>query len=213
METLKATTCIRNWLAWFILAIALAFAVFVRGRLAEFPFERDEGEYAYAGQLILQGVPPYSLAYNMKLPGTYLAYAGLMAVFGQTTAGVHLGLLAVNLVTIVLIFFFARDLFDSLAGAVAAACFSVLSISPVVLGMAAHATHFMAVFGMACAWVMAGDRSDKVWPFAASGVLLGLAFLTKQQGVFSRPVSVAWRHWSSVCDGVPLSRCDIWRSA
>jgi len=33
------------------------------------------GEYAYAGQLILQGVPPYKEAYNMKLPGTYAAYA------------------------------------------------------------------------------------------------------------------------------------------
>lgn len=37
------------------------------------PLERDEGEYAYAGQLMLQGIPPYQLAYNMKLPGTYAA--------------------------------------------------------------------------------------------------------------------------------------------
>jgi hypothetical protein len=54
---------------------------FVRLKFADVPLERDEGEYAYAGQLILHGVPPYTLAYNMKFPGTYYAYAALMAVF------------------------------------------------------------------------------------------------------------------------------------
>jgi len=64
---------------------------FVRLRLLNFPLERDEGEYAYAGQLILQGIPPYELAYNMKFPGTYLAYAFIMALFGQTPAGTLFG--------------------------------------------------------------------------------------------------------------------------
>ena len=77
--------------AWIILVVAMAFSALVRWRLAEFPLERDEGEYAYAGQLLLEGIPPYCLAYNMKLPGTYLAYAGLMAVFGETTVGIHFG--------------------------------------------------------------------------------------------------------------------------
>jgi hypothetical protein len=172
-------------IAWIILAAALAFSVFVRWRLAEFPLERDEGEYAYAGQLILQGIPPYSLAYNMKLPGTYLAYAGLMAVFGQTDTGIHLGLLTVNLVAIGLIFFFARELFDSMTGAVAAASFSVLSASYSVLGFAAHATHFVALFGVAGVWILwRAIRLDKILLFLAAGVLLGIAFLMKQQGVF-----------------------------
>jgi hypothetical protein len=180
-----ATGRVPNRLAWVILAMALAFAVFVRWRLAEFPLERDEGEYAYAGQLILQGVPPYSLVYNMKLPGTYLAYAGLMAIFGQSTVGVHLGLLAVTLATIVLLFFLTRDLFDSLTGAVAAAVFAVLSTSFGVLGMAAHATHFVALFGVAGAWVLwRAMRSGKISLFLAAGALLGLAFLMKQQGAF-----------------------------
>ena len=51
------------------------------------PLERDEGEYAYAGQLILQGIPPYELAWNMKFPGVYVAYAALMSVFGQIAGG------------------------------------------------------------------------------------------------------------------------------
>ena len=59
--------------SWAFLAVlaVLAFVVFVRLRLAGVPLERDEGEYAYAGRLILEGIPPYSIAYNMKFPGTY----------------------------------------------------------------------------------------------------------------------------------------------
>jgi len=39
------------------------------------PLDRDEGEYAYFGQLLLEGVPPYAGAYNLKVPGIYGAYA------------------------------------------------------------------------------------------------------------------------------------------
>jgi len=68
------------------------------------------GEYAYAGQLMLQGIPPYELAYNLKLPGTYFAYALGMAVFGQNVAGVHLTLLVVNSLTILFVFLLGRKL-------------------------------------------------------------------------------------------------------
>ena len=56
--------------AWWTLAvIVFGVTVAIRIRLLGIPLERDEGEYAYAGQLILQGIPPYKLAYNMKFPG------------------------------------------------------------------------------------------------------------------------------------------------
>ena len=70
---------------WVLLAIILLLVVAIRIRLLNLPLERDEGEYAYAGQLMLQGVPPYQLAYNMKFPGTYAAYALIMSIFGQST--------------------------------------------------------------------------------------------------------------------------------
>ena len=69
--------------AWISLAvITLGLVITIRLRLLGIPLERDEGEYAYAGQLMLQGIPPYKLAYNMKFPGTYAAYALIMALFG-----------------------------------------------------------------------------------------------------------------------------------
>jgi len=58
--------------AWWTLAIiVLGLVLAIRIRLLGIPLERDEGEYAYAGQLTLQGIPPYKLAYSMKFPGTF----------------------------------------------------------------------------------------------------------------------------------------------
>ena len=77
---------------WFMVLLVLVFSGLFVFACWTCRWTRDEGEYAYAGQLILQGRPAYKLAYNMKLPGTYFADALGMAVFGQTIAGVHLTL-------------------------------------------------------------------------------------------------------------------------
>src|SRR5499433_4249831 len=97
-------------LRWEYVAICVVILLVsgIRFRLRDFPLERDEGEYAYAGQLILQGIPPYQLAYNMKLPGTYAAYALMMAVFGQTPSGIHIGVILVTSACVLLVFAIAR---------------------------------------------------------------------------------------------------------
>ncbi len=169
---------------WLLVLAVLLLAGFIRVRLRDMPLERDEGEYAYAGQLILQGIPPYELAYNMKLPGTYYAYALGMAVFGETSAGVHLTLLAVNALTIVFVFLLARKLFGTTAGLVACASYGVMAVSPVVMGMAAHANHFVVLFAVpATLLLLHADEDKQARTLFFSGLLYGLAFLMKQQGI------------------------------
>src|SRR5262245_4835974 len=164
-----------------IFTLVFAFRI----RLLGIPLERDEGEYAYAGQLILQGIPPYKLAYNMKFPGTYAAYALIMSVFGQTTTGIHLGLLLINTATILLIFFLGRRLVNSTVGLAAAMSYAVLSVSPGVLGFAAHATHFvlLPVLGGTLLLLTTTDRQVTARLFA-SGLLFGSGLLMKQPGIF-----------------------------
>ena len=117
---------VRFW-PWLMVLLALLFAGFIRVRLLSIPLTRDEGEYAYAGQLILQGIPPYKLAYNMKLPGTYFADALGMAVFGQTIPGVHLTLLVANSLTIIFVFLLGRKLFGDVAGVVACISYAIMT--------------------------------------------------------------------------------------
>jgi hypothetical protein len=164
--------------------VVLSFAV-IRVRLLSMPLERDEGEYAYAGQLILQGIPPYQLAYNMKLPGSYGAYAVIMALFGQTPFGIHFGLILVNAATALLMFFLARRLFGPLAGIVAASSYALLSTSSSVLGFAGHATHFVVLAAVGGILLLLNAlESGRLWQFFWSGVLLGIAFVMKQPGAF-----------------------------
>lgn len=175
----------RGYVAIAIVLLVIVIFGLIRFRLRNFPLERDEGEYAYSGQLILQGIPPYELAYNMKLPGVYAAYALLMAVFGQTSSGVHLGLIVINSVTIFLIYLLASRLSGRLAGAVAAASYAVLSVSPSVLGMAGHATHFVVLPAIAgVLLLLKALEGESKWLILSSGLLLGLAFIMKQPGVF-----------------------------
>jgi hypothetical protein len=173
----------RNFLPWLIVAIIIAITAGIRFRLLDVPLERDEGEYAYAGQLLLQGIAPYDQIYNMKLPGIYVAYVVIMAIFGQSCTGIHLGLLVANAVIIVLLFLLVRHLTDSFAGVFAAAAFAVLSMAQSVLGIFAHAEHFVILFAIPGIFllVLAIDRKSLVLLLAAS-ILLGISFLMKQHG-------------------------------
>jgi 4-amino-4-deoxy-L-arabinose transferase-like glycosyltransferase len=185
----------RSWALLPVIA-ALLFVVTVRLRVADVPLERDEGEYAYAGQLILEGVPPYELAYNMKFPGTYYAYAAMLALFGRTPWGIHVGLLLVNAATIVLVFAVGRRLAGGFAGSVAAASFAILSIDRWVLGVFAHATHFVVLAVMAGLLVLLRAIEDgRTSKFLWSGVLLGIAVLMKQHAIFFLPLGAALVVW------------------
>jgi 4-amino-4-deoxy-L-arabinose transferase-like glycosyltransferase len=191
--------------AWWTLATVVFGLVFaIRIRLLGIPLERDEGEYAYAGQLILQGIPPYKLAYNMKFPGTYAAYALIMSIFGQSIHAIHLGLLLLNLATIAVVFFLGRRLIGSTAGIAAAAIYAVLSVSPSVLGLAAHATNFVMLPVLAGALLLVtaqpatGSQPSPQHQFLrlfASGFLFGIGALMKQPAllfVFFATTYILW---------------------
>src|SRR6202140_16913 len=134
-----------RYFCYATLVVVLVIFAIVRIRLRNTPLERDEGEYAYAGQLMLQGDPPYHSAYNMKLPGTYAAYAVMMAVFGQTIAGIRIGMLIVLLTNTLLLFLLTRRLFGLLAATVAAAAYTLMANRWSTMSLDGHATHFIVL--------------------------------------------------------------------
>ena len=202
--------------AWWALAtIVFALVIAIRIRLLGIPLERDEGEYAYAGQLILQGIPPYKLAYNMKFPGTYAAYALIMSIFGQTIVAIHLGLLLINVATIALIFFVGRRLINTVAGLTAAASYAVLSVSPSVLGLAAHATNFVVLFVLGGILLLLKEQAvtalepsqpKRLLQLFASGLLFGIGALMKQPGVLFIPFGAIYIVWNDLNGRLFLNR-------
>ncbi|HEV7927923.1 MAG TPA: glycosyltransferase family 39 protein [Verrucomicrobiae bacterium] len=174
----------RRW-AVVALVVVVLLVIIVRVRLLQLPLEREEGESAYAGQLLLEGIPPYKLAYDINLPGTYACYAAIMAVFGQTPAGIHLGFLLVNLGTLALLFLVARRLLDVPHAVVACISYALLSMSKGVLGLEAHATHLVVLAALGGLLLLLKARASGCsWAFAGSGLAFGLAYLCKQPGIF-----------------------------
>src|SRR4029077_2384177 len=195
-------------IAWWVLAAAiLGLIVTIRIRLLRIPLERDEGEYAYAGQLLLQGIPPYKLAYSMKFPGTYVAYAITMFFFGQTISAIHLGLLLVNSATSALIFFIGKRLLNSTVGIAAAVSYALLSLSPSVLGLAGHATHFVVLPVLGGALLLLNERNRLgVGRLFLSGLLMGLGLLMKQPALFFILFGVTYLFLGDVRTGLLLQK-------
>jgi hypothetical protein len=190
---------VSNLYCYALLFLAIALFAGIRFHLRQVPLERDEGEYAYMGQLMLDGVPPYKIAANMKLPGTYAAYAAMMALFGQTTEGIHIGMIAVTTLCAIFVFLLGRHLYGTLTGAVAGTSYVFVAARPAALALCGHATHFVVLFALPGILLLLyaidqrqsndkQDRSDqldlkKTGLFFASGLCFGLSFLMKQPGI------------------------------
>jgi hypothetical protein len=206
-ESAQSRTDLRlRYFCYAALVIVLVIFALVRIRLRNMPLERDEGEYAYAGQLMLQGEPPYHLAYNMKLPGTYAAYAVMMAAFGQTVAGIRMGMLIVLIGNTLLIFLLGRRLFGILAGTVAAAFYTILANRLWTLSLGGHATHFIVLMALAGTLLLLHAIStQRTSVLFGGGLCFGLAFLMKQHGILFAIFGFLFWVWTEWAQG------DNWR--
>lgn len=189
----------QSYLYFFLLAVVVGVASYVRIRLLSAPLERDEGEFAYMGQLVLKGIAPFSNAYSMKIPGAGVMYAIFMLLFGQTPAGIHLGLLLVNGLSIYLVFILARRFFERDASLAAAACFAQLSLSQSVFGVFAHATHLVVLFALP-AFILLLHLLDRgrILLLFASGFCFGLSFIMKQHAFLLIMFALLYLLWRSI---------------
>ena len=166
---------------FFIIVSTIIFRV----RLLNVPLERDEGEYAYMGQLILDGTPPYSEAYNMKFPGIYFIYAGILWLFGETHTAIHFCLLIVNVLSIILLYIFARTAYDDWVAAAASSAFALLSMSYHIQGFWANAEHFVLPFVIGANLLLfSGLKKNRINFIFFSAILFSCATLVKQHGAF-----------------------------
>ncbi len=182
--------------AYLLIGLVLLLVCFIRLRLLATPLERDEGEYAYMGQLLLQGVLPYIEAYNMKFPGIYFIYAIVLAIFGEESSSIHFSLLLVNLGTSILLLLLGKRLLSSTVGMVAAVSFLIVTLSPSLQGLWANSEHFLVAFAIAGILLMLiAVEKDHIGILFLSGLLLGSAFLIKQPGVFFALFGIVYLSW------------------
>ena len=168
---------------WLTLALVVLASLAIRVRLLDVPLERDEGEYAYVAQLLLDGVPPYQQAYTMKFPGVALAYAPFVASLGPQPAAVRASMLCVNALSILLLFLLARRLFGAETALAAAASYALLAVGRGPQGIYANTEHFVMLFALAGLTLLLSARERRsLAGIFASALLLGVAILMKQHG-------------------------------
>lgn len=189
LSPLAATAC---------LVFVAAVVTLLRWRFVDVPLERDEGEYAYFGQVILRGGLPYRDAYNMKPPGIYYAHALVLWLYGETIRGVRLAVATVALVNLWLFYRCARHWFSRFPAMAGSAAFGLLALSHRMLGFAAKAEHYVLLFGLAGLVLgFAAARRGSPFRWLMAGVACGMGSTMKPTGA----VFAAYLVWRIVARG------------
>jgi hypothetical protein len=186
MNTKVKQSCGASLWVWGFLALVLLLTGWQRWHLRTVPLERDEGEYVYQGQLILQGAVPFQVAYSsQKFPGIYLAAAVSEWMFGPAPVGIHVGLMFVNLLSLTLFFLWARRYCGDGGALMGTGALALLSVSHTALAFAAHATHYVVLPMLAGFLVLdfAAKKGRLGWYFLA-GLFFGISVTMRQPAVF-----------------------------
>ncbi len=167
------------------LAVCILFSIYIRSNFIDIPFERDEGSYTYCGKIILDGAIPFKDIGSQRLPGVFYVYAFMVWLFGYSLESMHIGFMFVNVLTIIVLWYLAKLVFDNFTALITAASFVLISMIPDVYGFTTQSEHLVALFGFTgILCLVLWFRNEKWYWLVLSGVLLSIAFQVKQTSVF-----------------------------
>src|SRR5438552_4952566 len=156
------------------------------------PFERDEGLYAALAQLILRGDLPYRDGFDVKPPLVSGWYALSFLIFGQNVWAPRLVAAVLCSLTTLLVYVQGRLVFSGREAMLAALAFA-LSIGVARFETNANTEYFMLlplVAGLVTFTL--GHQTGRLPWFLLSGVLNGIAIMTKEVSLFNLGFLVLW---------------------
>ncbi len=169
-----------------VLGLIAIFYYYIRSHFFEVPMERDEGIYAYYGQLAMEGKTPYLDFYESRLPGIFYMYGLLIAIFGSFK-GLAVGITLLNIGSFLFLYHFAKSWFDEhkpTAFAVAAAAL-LLGLAPEISGFTRQSEHIVVFWATGGLFFLQKGLIQNRWGLLlTSGVFMCLSMLTKPNGVF-----------------------------
>ncbi|HEX5446838.1 MAG TPA: glycosyltransferase family 39 protein [Pirellulales bacterium] len=199
---------------WFALTAEWLLAALCLSPLLLLPLARDQGHFAYAGQVILDGGLPYRDVFDQKGPATHYTFALALALFGQTAWGVRC------------FFFFAALLTTRLAAVLGQRLAGHQARLPCVLAMAlalvqgdegtawhsGQVEDLLLVLQLAAVYLYGGDAAQRSrWRTALAAGLLGLACTYKPTALLPSVVLLAIAG-AALLRGDPAARlsCRAW---
>jgi 4-amino-4-deoxy-L-arabinose transferase-like glycosyltransferase len=164
---------------------AVAVTLRVIPWLNHYPLHRDEALYGSWARLIASGTDPLLLTTWVDKPPLVLyALAGSIRIFGTSELALRLPGMIVSILTVPLLFGFARNVYGLRVAALAA---TLLAVSPfaILFAPTAFTDPWLTLWVIAGAWAALTGRS-----FLA-GLSVGLAIASKQQGLLAVPLVFA----------------------
>ena len=156
------------------------------------PFEKDEGFYAAVAQLILHGDLPYRDSFDNKPPVVFGWYAISFLLFGEHVWAPRLLVSMLLSVTTGLIYIQGRLLFSRREALIAAFAFAT-SIGVIRFHTNANTEYFMLLPMVAGLLTFTlGMRGGGRWWFFLSGIMHGIAIMTKETSVFNFGFLMLW---------------------
>gem|GEM_PF-2741439 len=178
--TSAVQTAFRSYLfsAAFVILVA-ALAVIPRAFLADVPFDRDEGAYAYVSDTVDLGGLPYRDAFDHKPPVVYYLYNISFRLFGNGISSPRfMGMIFVFFGCLCVHYIIRKITKSYVAGILAMPLLGLVTLAPVYSGYAANTETFLfpCLLG-GCCFLLDPDGS-RLRPFAA-GSFFGVAFAIK----------------------------------
>jgi 4-amino-4-deoxy-L-arabinose transferase-like glycosyltransferase len=161
-------------------ALVACAALLLRAPVADLPFERDEGEYAYLAWRWLEGDVPYRDGFDQKPPGVLAAYALILAGAGASPRAVHWGAQLYTLATLFLLLRLGERVATRRVGVAAALFCALATTAPGTLGNAANVELFALlplVGAVLAGW--RGSESGRGGDALAAGAAAGAALAFK----------------------------------
>ena len=197
---------IGTWLC--LLGICLLF-VALRWNSYDLPLDRDEGEYAYSGWLVRQGIAPYKHAFLQKPPMVAYSYA-LASVLAPNTLWAPRILACIFLASATaLLGLIVRVEFGKGPALAAMWVVTPMLLLPQIEQCDANTEMFMLLPLTATVAVYTMHRkSGSAWPWFAAGILASLAFWYKYTAlpvialVFAAWAFEDWQHSRSTAQAL-----------
>lgn len=171
---------------WPVIVIMTGLLLRLVPWLSSYPLHPDEALYGYWARLIVSGSDPFLLGpWVDKPPLVPYLLAGSLRVFGVSDTTLRLPGLVASTALLAALYGFARAAFGPSLARLATL---LLAASPfaILFAPTAFTDPWLALWLVAAAWAALSGRA--FW----SGLLLGLAVASKQQGVFGAPLIVAF---------------------
>src|SRR5256712_10535271 len=160
------------------------------------PFFRDEGFYASVAQLILHGDLPYRDSFDNKPPVVFGWYAISFLLFGEHVWAPRLLVSMLLSITTGLVYIQGRLLFSRREALIAAFAFAT-SIGVIRFHTNANTEYFLLLPMVAglLAFTL-GMRRGGHWWFLLSGIMHGIAIMTKETSGFNFGFLMLWAIFS-----------------